>query len=366
MGQISTRKRGSTWEYSFEIAPIGGKRKRMSKGGFRTKKECLEAGTQAKAEYDNNGSVQNQTMISVSDWLDEWFESVIKLTVKESTQWNYRSVVKLLQKILGKYRLKTLTTLQIQQEIDKLLIEHKPSYVKLIKSVINSALSYAVKMQLITINPCTNVTIKCNKKEIKKVITIDDFNKVIELFNGNTKYHRIPLYISFYTGMRIGEVFALTWNDVDFKNKIINVDKTEIKINGVYRITSPKTTSSIRKILIGDSLINILKTWREYQINTALELDMEAPINVCTNLCLKKYPLTALQNTLTLKTGKQMHFHDIRHLHATTLIKNGVTPKEVQTRLGHSSIQTTLNIYTHLTASEGYASVDVFEALTNR
>lgn len=64
MAQISTRKRGSTWEYSFEIAPENGKRKRKSKGGFRTKKDALEAGTKAKAEYDSTGEVFEATNIT--------------------------------------------------------------------------------------------------------------------------------------------------------------------------------------------------------------------------------------------------------------------------------------------------------------
>ena len=75
MAQISTRKRGNTWEYSFEIGKINGKRKRLSKGGFRTKKECLEAGTKAKAEYDGTGEVFKASEITLHDYLDEWYNS---------------------------------------------------------------------------------------------------------------------------------------------------------------------------------------------------------------------------------------------------------------------------------------------------
>ena len=75
MAQISTRKRGNTWEYSFEIGKINGKRKRYSKGGFRTKKECLEAGTKAKAEYDGTGEVFKASEITLHDYLDEWYNS---------------------------------------------------------------------------------------------------------------------------------------------------------------------------------------------------------------------------------------------------------------------------------------------------
>ena len=78
MAQISTRKRGNTWEYSFEIGKINGKRKRYSKCGFRTKKECLEAGTKAKAEYDGTGEVFKASEITLHDYLDEWYNSYAK------------------------------------------------------------------------------------------------------------------------------------------------------------------------------------------------------------------------------------------------------------------------------------------------
>ena len=69
MAQISTRKRGNTWEYSFEVAPVNGKRKRKSKSGFRTKKDALEAGTKAKAEYDNKGYIAEPKKILFNDLL---------------------------------------------------------------------------------------------------------------------------------------------------------------------------------------------------------------------------------------------------------------------------------------------------------
>ena len=94
MAQISKGKRGNTWEYSFEIAPVNGKRKRKSKGGFRTKKECLEAGTKAKAEYDCTGDVFEDTNITFSDYLDEWFELYAKQNCKPLTLVAYEQSIR--------------------------------------------------------------------------------------------------------------------------------------------------------------------------------------------------------------------------------------------------------------------------------
>ena len=94
MAQISTRKRGNTWEYSFEVAPVNGKRKRKSKGGFRTKKDALEAGTKAKAEYDNKGYIAEPKKILFNDYLDYWYENEVKINKKTNTQIGYWNVVK--------------------------------------------------------------------------------------------------------------------------------------------------------------------------------------------------------------------------------------------------------------------------------
>ena len=78
MGTLRTRKRGKNWEYSFEAAKIDGKRKSISKGGFRTKAEALEAGTKAQVEYNNTGSVFRSSDMSLSDYMDFWIETHVK------------------------------------------------------------------------------------------------------------------------------------------------------------------------------------------------------------------------------------------------------------------------------------------------
>ena len=89
MGQLRTRKRGSTWQYSFETAPVNGKRKSISKGGFRTKAEALAAGTTAMNEYNSSGQTFTPTEVSVSDYLDYWFENYCKMDLKYNTQLGY-------------------------------------------------------------------------------------------------------------------------------------------------------------------------------------------------------------------------------------------------------------------------------------
>ena len=119
MGQLRTRKRGSTWEWSFEGAKINGKRNPISHGGYRTKAEAITAGTQAKAEYDSAGRRFTPSDISVSDYLDYWYDNYVKTNLSYNTQKDYEKKIRVhLKPAFGKYRLASLETDVIQKWID--------------------------------------------------------------------------------------------------------------------------------------------------------------------------------------------------------------------------------------------------------
>lgn len=110
MAEVNTRKRGSKWEYRFETAKINGKRQQKSKGGFKTKKEALEAGTKALNEYNNTGLVFDPSDMSLADYMDLWFEEYGRLNYKYNTLINYRGQIEHhIKPQLGAYKLSTLT-----------------------------------------------------------------------------------------------------------------------------------------------------------------------------------------------------------------------------------------------------------------
>ena len=111
MGQITARKRGKTWEYGFEGAKVNGKRTRITQGGFRTKAEALDAGTKAKAEYDNAGQRFIPSSISFSDYLDYWYNKHVLVNGSINTKNSYKNAIdKHIKPALGKYYLKSLTS----------------------------------------------------------------------------------------------------------------------------------------------------------------------------------------------------------------------------------------------------------------
>ena len=367
MAQISTRKRGNTWEYSFEVAPVNGKRKRKSKGGFRTKKECLEAGTKAKAEYDNKGYINEPKKILFNDYLDYWYENEVKINKKTNTQIGYWNVVKNhFKPYFDGHYLNSVTPAVCNNFVNTLkLTGLSEGYILTIGKILNSALNYAVfPCEFIDSNPMRYIKIKSAKSNVD-VISYETFNLILDRLK---PYYYIPFYIAWYTGARIGEITALTWNDIDFENNTITFDKTTVELTGGgIEFQIPKTPNAIRTILVSQKLLDMLKDWKNKQQKYAVELMKEEPDLICTRDSLSHIRPSSIQQYL-IKVCKQLnidvHFHQIRHTHATMLIQNGASAKDVQLRLGHSKIETTLNVYVHNDLEASRNSVNIIDNLT--
>lgn len=235
MGQLRTRKRGSVWQYSFEAAPIDGKRKSISKSGFRTKADAIAAGTQAMNDYNNAGATFVPSEISISDYLDYWFDSYCKMNLKYNTQLGYLNIIENhLKPRFGNYRLRSLTTAAVQEYANHLKMNGmSKASAKGVISVLSASYEYAIEpLQYVKENPCARIKFpKFERRQQKRqVINPEYFKRILDRFPEGNIFH-IPLLIGYYTGLRISETFALTWDDIDFKNKTLSVDKTVLKRN---------------------------------------------------------------------------------------------------------------------------------------
>ena len=391
--EVNARKRGKYWEYYFEIAKIGAKRRRITKGGFKTKKEALEFGAQAKAEYDTMGVTFTASDISVQDFMYEWFEKKAKIEYKSATLRKYESIIKHhINKDLGTFKLKTLTPLQLQEYINTKYLKqgYSKPHISHLMSCLSVAFNYAiVPCNYIKQNPMVYVKIpRKQNTEIceKKVITKQEFESIIDYFDKkNLQSIKLAWYLGYYTGLRRSEVIALSWKDINFSNKTLRVKFTQsVGLGSKNIINSPKTPTSKRTILIGYTLIKELKKWRkiqkknrllygEYYINNYIDKD-----GVINNVSGEPYDFIFTNESgkalVTTNIGASMKmikrdldldikFHDLRHTNATMLIENGASLKAVQARLGHSRLDTTFNVYLHNTKSMEKEIVNILESM---
>ena len=256
-------------------------------------------------------------------------------------------------------------------------------------TLIYSALKYAVyPAQLISSNPAAYIEIPKNapKNIVKRhIITPEQFAALLEKYPFGTPLY-IPLLLLYHTGARISEVLGLSWQDVDFVSKRINLHRQIIYISKRgYFFTTLKTESSNRYVVVGDFLLGELKRWQNQQLENENQFgdayvyvyresdghierlskslpapDPEKVSLVCTRedgqMVLKKRFSRILKH-------EGLNAHSFRHTHATQLIENGAVPNGVAGRLGHANTAITQNLYTHNTQKLQEDTAEIFDKI---
>lgn len=407
MGSVNVRKRGNTYQYYFEAAPVNGKRKQISKSGFRTKTEALEEGNIAYNEYLTTGLNFKEQNISYSDYLDYWVENYCKTNLKYNTIQAYQTIIeKYLKPELGKYRLTTLTSVKLHSFITELCSKYNfsRSYFSNILKVIKGSFREACNVYgFVRYNPAMTLRLpklENKKKNIKHVYTQDEIDKILTRFKNNDVF-TCAFLTSCYTGMRTGEVCALTWNDIDLKNGIIHIkhnvyDKKKDE-KGKWYLGSTKTETGDRKVYISNTLLNALKNYKrkqsylkkvygskyhyyhleevknsygkivEYRIvenenhlltlNT-LNLVFTKENGLYSGTDITRYPYKIIHQELGIKNCR---FYDLRGSYATRILKNGVEIRDVADILGHKNIETTENYYISSSNESRKDANDIFE-----
>ena len=358
----SIRKRTSkTGKTSYQITlecgcdPVTGERLRQYATVHGTKKEAERIARQMVREAESGGSAVSTTT-TVCGWIAQWLKNY-KVDIEQTTRESYREKIdNYIVPAFGKTLLRDLRAEAIQRWVNELRDKGlSPKTIRNTYNILNPALKKAVTLRMIPYNPCDGVELPKLVKPDVAIYDTDLCKQVVELAKGTSMYLIVLLEVM--TGLRRGELIALTWQDVDVKSGVIHINKNTVRANGGTITKSPKSKAGIRDITIGPEVIAALCRARaEYDRDRKRYgpgfHDDGYVIHQKDGKPFRPDSITQKWSRFEESHGLQhIKFHGLRHSHATALAQAGVNPKVVQERLGHADVSITLNTYTHATTT---------------
>lgn len=338
MPVYKNEKRG-TYYCSFYYLDWTGARKKKKKEGF--KKE----GDAKKFEREFLTKQQNNTDMNFGTLVDLYMEDAAT-RVRSTTLENKKYVINLkIRPYFDNINVNDITPNHIRKWQNKLISKgYSQTYLKLINNQISAIFNFAIKYYNLNSSPALKAGSMGKKNaESMQFWTVDEFKKFIAC--NDKPISNLAFKVLFWTGIRSGELMALTFKDIDLTNKTININKTYARLNRQDIINEPKTPKSKRKISISDSLC---KDIEEYE-NKLYDFNDDDRIFHFDKCFLKNE-----MKRICKKSGvKKIRIHDLRHSHASLLIELGFTPLLIAERLGHEKVQTTLDTYSHLYPNKG-------------
>lgn len=341
----SYTKNGKTF-YKFQIR-LG--EKSTTRSGFKSKNAAIHAYSQLKNDYEND----IEGNLTYQEIYEEWLE-VYKTNVKETTYESATSIYRIhILPVFGSVRISDIKPIDCQTFAINL-----SEYVKG-KEYFNYAkriMDYAVKIYGLAKNPFNHVVLPKFKPGEKQInyLEADEVAALLKYFE-NDKYWYALFRLMTYTGIRRGETLALTWDDIDLKKGKLSINKTlGIGKDKKVVVSSPKTKASQSVLDLDKDTLLILK---EYKLQSKSEIVFPSRSGKHRRLSDISDKLKIALKELGLK---EIRVHDLRHTHASLLFASGASMKYVQTRLRHTDIKTTMNIYTHVTKKDKSDALDNF------
>lgn len=378
-GTARFNKERGYWEARFSyIDPSSGQVKRKKFTGS-TQGEALKTGRKWLQELEN-GLLPEATRITVAKWFDTWLEEYVKPKAKPKTYEKYESLVsQYIKPILGTVPIGKVQAPDVQRLYNKLLKEggKKKTGVSCytvhgVHVCLHAALKQAMKVGYITRNVIEATEPPRIQRHEVKPMTIEQAQKLLTVAKTTGLREYVAVLLALETGMRKGEIFGLKWQDIDFDNITISVQRTlATTAKGIF-IHEPKTTRSRRKISVTPSLLKELKLYRKQQLEQKLAMGQDyedQDFVITTSIGTPYHPnqFHKIYRKILKKSDlEQFDFHVLRHTHAAILFQRGVHPKVVQERLGHASINMTMDIYGHLMPGMQETAVQALSGLLSK
>lgn len=375
-----TKKDGSTvyrTSVYLGIDQITGKKVKTNVTG-RTRKEVKQKAKQAEIDFKENGATRFNDRVSIKNFEELahlWLETY-KLTVKPQTLINtIHFLNRHILPVFGLFKPEKITAIAIQRFINQLA--EKLANFRVAHSIIRRILQHGVLLEVLPNNPAREtITPKRQKPEKQAVKYIDnqDLKKLLTYMDQLAPiraryYYDMVLYnLLLATGCRFGEIAALEWSDIDLDKRTVSISKSYNR--QLDLVGSPKSKAGNRVISIDKKTALLLKQYQNRQRLLFLEVGAPAPAVVFATPSITYIQIDVRVKALKKRCDElnipRFAFHAFRHTHASLLLNAGIGYKELQHRLGHSTITMTLDIYGHLSKDKEKESASIFEkAISN-
>lgn len=346
--------------------------------------KITEARTWLNKQKYLDSTLSNSNNMTVDDWYNYWIDNYKDGIVKDNTVKNYKNRYEFsIKNEIGNMKLCDVKQIHCQKILNKMSDSGKYSNgtMELTQITLHAIFKSAVENDYISKNPADNLKLKIrnNDTEERRVLTREEQKEFKEYAKGTLYYNVFCLVLE--TGLRAGEVGGLKWNDIDFENKVLNVQRTilqDAKKGGFY-FGEPKTKQSKRIIPLTNEAISILKQQKIQQ--NKLKTKSKEWHNEWQGLVfttINGNPVGASTfRTVIIRIVKNINFnrqfnsdngtyeefehcfmHSLRHTFATRCIENGMQPKTLQKILGHSTINTTMDLYVHVTDEQLFTEIE--------
>lgn len=336
----SYRKLNTGWKATVSKR-VNGKLKQLSKSGFTTKNEARLWATTVEAE-DNLTTIKAGKDISFKDYFESWYQTYKAPKLSDVTLARYKIISRVIGNEFKAATLADITRKDYQRFINRYGSNHAKDTVYKVNSIIRACVKSAILDELLTKDFTEGIELVYNVKRNLKVeyLEADELKALTQATIAKLDGKHVTPYIiltGIYTGMRIGEILALTWDDINFDDHTININKSrDYKFNTGFKPT--KTESSNRVIAVSPELLDYLKQ---------LKHDDKMVFHpVPTTNAVNKMLRQLLTNCGLTKRG--FHFHSLRHTHVAYLLANNIDLYVISKRLGHSDMTITAKRYAYL------------------